>query len=628
MSIQKIKESEIQSKGVASLASRPSLPSLYSGRSLSAEELKRAFDSLPRLLAERFNELIESLGLYEEGKALESFAEVLATGLRQGHSLADLIEEIQNGTFCSYLSVDGVHTLTEALAALSERIDQTFTFDVTEIGGGDIVTSITEQSDTLLVYKALDSSRFATKTETKLLKDSLADWKENTVESYELHDVNARLSNVEETLKGKTFSYREESAVSHGSTVPADSLPYAMIDRVGGLNYKEAVEGNAFPESYVDISHTPSDEVGYRGSITVEGRAITFDGRGLYEDENMKLILCDQKYEAGTYHLEPLGTTTLAYAVSMYTNGTKVKDFKLYESATKRSFLVPENVDRLLVRLVRAELIYPVTVTPVMWREILKPTAVTHVRSVGKNLLPPEVYDLASWTPIEPAERSVFMLSLPEYGTYTVSLKVNFTTSEHYLYLQRSVDGGKKWTSAYDDDKLIYLIGGANVYAPITFTYRKGEMWRLWYYPTSKAEHFSEISELQIELGSEATAYEPYKEALYTVPESVLTLDAYGCGLSENCYNYVDLAERRYYKNVGIRKYEEGDENNAAVLTDGKNTVYALAAPEFIDLGDVVEAFGFPSVTHEGSILFDNEGKQSVPHTITYQIKLSEGETV
>ena len=120
--IKKITATELHESSIATLPSRPSLPSLYSGRSMSAKELREAFDKLPRLLAERFNALLESLGLYKEGEALESFAEVLATGLSEGHSLADLFSDIQSGALCEYMSADGERTLAEVLASLSERI--------------------------------------------------------------------------------------------------------------------------------------------------------------------------------------------------------------------------------------------------------------------------------------------------------------------------------------------------------------------------------------------------------------------------------------------------------------------------------------------------------------------------
>ena len=109
--IEKITAKELNECSIASLPSRPSRPSLYSGRSLSAKELREAFDKLPHLLAERFNALIESLGLYREGEALVCFAEALATGISEGHSLCDLFADIKNGALCEYMSADGERTL-------------------------------------------------------------------------------------------------------------------------------------------------------------------------------------------------------------------------------------------------------------------------------------------------------------------------------------------------------------------------------------------------------------------------------------------------------------------------------------------------------------------------------------
>ncbi|MCQ2385339.1 MAG: hypothetical protein MJ078_01495 [Clostridia bacterium] len=118
MSIRKISESEIQENGVSSLASRPSSHSLYGGKSLSSSELKEAFDRLPRLIAERFNALLEADGLLDTQK--DALRDVIATGISAGHSLGQMMLDIQNGTFCTYLSVDGEDSLTERLADIAE----------------------------------------------------------------------------------------------------------------------------------------------------------------------------------------------------------------------------------------------------------------------------------------------------------------------------------------------------------------------------------------------------------------------------------------------------------------------------------------------------------------------------
>ncbi len=117
MSIQKIKESELVSHGVTSLPSRPSLPSLYEGRPLTAKELREAFDRLPKLLAERFNELLDSFGLPPEGKS--AIADAIATGLFEGHSLADLFADMKNGRMFTYLKNENGFSLSDLILTVA-----------------------------------------------------------------------------------------------------------------------------------------------------------------------------------------------------------------------------------------------------------------------------------------------------------------------------------------------------------------------------------------------------------------------------------------------------------------------------------------------------------------------------
>ena len=44
-------------------------------------------------------------------------------------------------------------------------------------------------------------------------------------------------------------------------------------------------------------------------------------------------------------------------------------------------------------------------------------------------------------------------------------------------------------------------------------------------------------------------------------------------------YDYIDLKTGIYVKNIGIRAYQVGDENNGEVITDKKNTIYKLEEP-------------------------------------------------
>ena len=628
MKLQKIKESELAENGISALSSRPALPSLYSGRSLSAQELKEAFDKLPRLIASRFNALLDSLGLYKDDGAFDRFAEVLATGLNEGHSLADLIADIQSGVFSSYLSVDGVHTLSETLCALSERIDKTFDFGVREVGDGNVVTAIEEIDDTLFIHKDMSTEDFAVKSETELLRRSLDYLKTNLVESYEVTDLDARLTNLEEALKGNVFHYREKTGVGIGCSVPKDALPYAMIGHVGG-RYVADFSDNVLPSDFLEISHTPSDTVGYGGSVWAEDGSLVFDGRGFYEAENLRIVLCDQPFESGIYRLEPLGNTGLEYVVSIIKDGKTQKKLTFRENAESRTFYMPIDADSLKVRISAIGYIGVATVTPVMRKQTIQSSSVHTIRSVGKNLVPPEVYDVKNWYKAEAAERVAFPLKLPEYGSYTVSVACDFAENNHYLYLQVSTDGGKNWVTDTSSGSHAYLLGTKTNYTPYTFTYKEGEMWRFWYYPsTAPASVFAQIRQIQVERGTEATAYEPYTETVHRIPEAVLTIPYYGGGLSDTVYNYADFANEQHYCRVALTAFKEGDETDPAIMTDGVYSTYTVDPPTVINTNGTLESIAFPEVTPGGALFFENDNEEPVAYSVTYQIALTEGEIV
>lgn len=123
MSISKILQAELEENAVSSLATRPSSPSLYGGRMLSAKELRAAFDKLPFLLAERFNRLIDAFGLYTDEKSGETLASLIATGIIEGHSLEALFADITSGRFATYLSLDGETTLASLFARCKSELD-------------------------------------------------------------------------------------------------------------------------------------------------------------------------------------------------------------------------------------------------------------------------------------------------------------------------------------------------------------------------------------------------------------------------------------------------------------------------------------------------------------------------
>lgn len=102
MAIKDITQEEIARNQIeGNLPDRPSQMTLYGGKVMTPAEVKAAHDKLPKLVAERFNELIAAIRTQGEG----SLADEILTGIREGHSLADMFKDIVSGSFSSYLTV-------------------------------------------------------------------------------------------------------------------------------------------------------------------------------------------------------------------------------------------------------------------------------------------------------------------------------------------------------------------------------------------------------------------------------------------------------------------------------------------------------------------------------------------
>lgn len=107
-----------------------------------------------------------------------------------------------------------------------------------------------------------------------------------------------------------------------------------------------------------------------------------------------------------------------------------------------------------------------------------------------------------------------------------------------------------------------------------------GEKLMLGIYPQSISifQEFLATYEIQLEYGTKATDY--------VQPQSWVrnwknTIDKYFKGGLRAVGNvYDEITPTKAVKRIESRAYQSGDESNAAVLTDGKNTLYVLDSPE------------------------------------------------
>ena len=128
----------------------------------------------------------------------------------------------------------------------------------------------------------------------------------------------------------------------------------------------------------------------------------------------------------------------------------------------------------------------------------------------GKNLLPSEVLDESSWYVHEDGTHKCFDLDLPP-SNYVISNRIkNVQSDGYYGYYRIDISS---------DDFVTYgkrEISSANYYTPkteVAFKIENGQKARLsWYGKNDKTPFITYFADPQIELGSTATAYEPYVE--------------------------------------------------------------------------------------------------------------------
>ena len=192
-----------------------------------------------------------------------------------------------------------------------------------------------------------------------------------------------------------------------------------------------------------------------------------------------------------------------------------------------------------------------------------------------------------------------------------------------------------------------------------------------------------DFKNFQIERGTTNTAYSPYHEATYTIPQAIQNLEGYGWGVN-NVYNYVDYENKKFYKHVGrinlddytwtayqsdIETFYYCNDISSDILSEIKSTenilsltgvktiyntkvglrlyyvkgtvlndtnkptgylYYELAEPIITDISDIIgDTFQEPiDVESGGSITFKNtngDGYQlAVPSDIQYVVSLKE----
>ena len=129
MKAKKILNSDIEHILISSLPSHPTAPRAFGGRGLSATEMKEAFDKLPLHIVEEYNKLISDI----KNLGDDSLAAAIPTGIKDGHSLHNLFEDVRNGELATYFGILGKSLLSHLITIYAE-IDE-LKIKINEING-------------------------------------------------------------------------------------------------------------------------------------------------------------------------------------------------------------------------------------------------------------------------------------------------------------------------------------------------------------------------------------------------------------------------------------------------------------------------------------------------------------
>jgi hypothetical protein len=119
----------------------------------------------------------------------------------------------------------------------------------------------------------------------------------------------------------------------------------------------------------------------------------------------------------------------------------------------------------------------------------------------------------------------------------------------------------------------------------------------------------------QIEQGSVATSYEPYKSSILSLPEEVVLRS-----LPDGTCDTLNVETGEYVQKIGERSYQNGDTNSNTLVTDGTKTQYKLSSP----ITTKVDVQGFPHAYKNGHIqLSSGSTEPSLTPTVTYKVPVS-----
>lgn len=353
-----------------------------------------------------------------------------------------------------------------------------------------------------------------------------------------------RISNLEKRFANNPFEI--DNSTEATKIVPEGAMAYAAVNKVGGMSYKS--------KNLINITIANSNWNGIPITNNGDG-SVTLNGTS--NNTWTKYPLGTAYLPAGTYKAINYGSYATAFLqvtkpentgeiyLDCYAGGTTPKEFTLTEGK-EVSFLFTIAPETTINNVTLKPMIMKATETNETYEPYysgLRNAYVYRIDSVGKNLLNvPQEITLTS-------KGYVFQnipIKLPK-GNYVFSCEYSGDKPDNVAF--------SIWNSDTTQSRVVKTVYMNSGKITIPFTIDIEENQTVYFYQNSGS---GVIKNCQLEIGTEATDYEPYKENTFIIPTGARGV-GYGMGINESCYNYIDFERKVYVQNCVKRVLTKND---------------------------------------------------------------------
>lgn len=396
-----------------------------------------------------------------------------------------------------------------------------------------------------------------------------------------------RITNLEQGLPDDVFVTDSEAA--YIKDVPENALPYAAISKIGGFTNKC---DNLFKVDsyYMGTQNGLTATLNADGTVTINGTASV--QTVFYFTTSLKLPRGDYYYKTNVS-----GMGYNSYWGVVY-NITQEKGMG-YDTGAGVAFTSNGDTFQVQIEIASGKTLNNVVFKPMLntgstalpfepYFEGLRDGKVTQVKSVGANLLNLDtlivtgnntytmdtetgrvtvkfiaVHHPLRWK-VKVPKNSTITLGIDNYSGASATLQISDTLQ---------IPSGNAETI---DGKISLATGLKSVsvntgnYEELTFSLYVGE-----------GSNFNlDVFGIRLSNGSSLLPFTPYTEHTLEIPEAVQSLEEYGLGIDNTCYNYIDFEKKQFVKRVskvdmgGLNWYAIADIGFGAEVPSLKNGDY------------------------------------------------------